>query len=461
MSVESDSPDAVDAADASSDRESWRLRAGFVLAAAGTAVGLGNFWRFPFKAGEEGGAAFVLIYLVFIAVVGVPLVLLEFSIGRRTGRSPVAAFDRFASGAARHLGWPLVAAAFLILSYYTVVAGWMLRYTVMAVSDGYPSDVATAQTWFDEVATGLDAVAFHAVFLVLTAAVVAFGVKRGIEVVSLTLFPLALALLGVLVVMAYRLPGNQGAYAYYLKPDLGVVADNWHTILPSAAGQAFFTLSIGVGVLLTYASYVDEDRGLVGDGAAVAGLDTVVAVAVGLVVFPVLFAAGAPPGDTGHSAVFVTLSSSFGAIDGGLAMGFFFFGTLSLAGLLTSVALLEVVVSHLMDEEGFLRQEVLVSIVVVLFLFGVPPALDLRYLDVVDVFVTEIMLVATMLAVTAYVSWRHGEEMKSEVFGDLDDGWFASSWLWLLRAPVLVVLTVTLAAGLVKYGHLLTELTGG
>lgn len=442
-------------------RESWSGRKGFVLAAAGTAVGLGNFWRFPFQAGEEGGAAFVLIYILFILLVGIPLLLLEFSVGRWASSSPVAAFDSLASGVYSYLGWPMVAAAFLILSYYTVVSGWVLRYTVMAFSTGYPSDLAAAEQVFGEVATGTDALVFHAVFLGLTAAVVAFGVKKGIELVSLTLFPLSMALLGVLIVMAYRLPESGEAYAYYLRPDLGVVASEWQSILPSAAGQAFFTLTVGGGILLTYASYVDEDRSLLGDGVTVAGLDTVVAVAVGLVVFPVMFTAGVPPGEPGHSALFVTLSSSFGTLEGGETLGFVFFGTIALAALLTSVALLEVLVSHMMDGEGHLRRHVLGFAVVVLFLFGVPPSLDLRYLDVVDVFATEILLVSTMLAVTVYVAWSHGDEVLEEVFYDDQERSIEKIWLWLLRYPVPVILAVTLVAGFVGYGDMLRRMFGG
>ncbi len=442
-------------------RATWATRTGFIFAAAGTAVGIGNVWRFPFKTADEGGAAFLLVYVAFLVVVGVPLILLEFSIGRETRLSPVSAFDSLASGVYRYLGWPMVATAFLVLSYYTVVSGWMLRYTVMAAAEGYPSDVATAEAWFFEIASGVDAVLFHGLFLLLTASVVAFGVKRGIEVISLTLFPLSLALLASLAVFAYRLDGATGAYGYFLRPDLEVVAGNWHTILPSAAGQAFFTLSVGAGIMLTYASYVEEDRSLVGDSFAIAGIDTAVAVAVGLVVFPVMFAAGLSPTEPGHSAFFVTVSTAFGSIQGGELFGFVFFGTVSVAALLTSVALLEVLVCHMLDEEGMMRREVLAVAVTLLFVVGLPAALDIRFLDVVDVFAVEVLLVATMLVISVYLGWRHGEELADTVFDGELSGLMRRSWIWLIRIPVVAVLIVTLATGAIEYGHLLRELFGG
>lgn len=445
---------------ATDGRESWDTRTGFVLAAAGSTVGLGNVWRFPFQTGQEGGAAFLAVYLGFVLLVGLPVMLLEFMVGRRHSRSPVAAIYELGEGAWKNVGWVFVAAAFLVLSYYTVVAGWASRYAVDGVLGRYPTEIAGAEARFAEVATGADAVAFHGLFMVLTVTVVALGLNRGVETAARLLVPTVLALLGGLVYYAYRLPGASEAYRYYLSPDFGVVAAEWTTILPAAAGQAFFTLSLGMGIMITYASYVDEPRNLTEDAAFVVGIDTLVAVAVGLVVFPILFTAGVPPGEPGHGSVFVSLTTAFASLPNGGLLGAAFFGIVALVALLTTISLMEVVVSHLIDTEGLNRGVAAVTSGGALPLLGVPAALSLVVLDLYDVFATQILLVVGALLLTVYMAWISPSESAREGISDLTGyprgyGRLAVAWIWMLRVPILAVLLVSLALGVVEYVDLL------
>lgn len=441
------------------ERATWATRVGFVLAAVGSAVGLGNVWRFPFQVGEGGGAAFLVVYLVFVALVGLSVLLAELAVGRSANRSPVEAFADLAQGAWEHLGWLFVATAFILLSYYTVVAGWIARYAVKGVSAGYPSSVEAADTQFAAAATGVDAVVFHGLFMAATAAVVGLGLRRGVELAAKVTVPVLVVLLVALAVYVSDMSGAGAAYSYYLSPDFGEVAANWDVILPAAAGQAFFTLSLGMGVMITYASYIEKDEDIVRDGAAIVALDSFIAVLVGLIVFPVLFTAGMPPAEPGHGAVFVSLAAAFGGVPMGGGLGTVFFATVALAALLSTVGLMEVVVSHILDYEGVERRAAAGGVGLTLFVVGIPAASSLVVIDFYDLFVNRVLLVAGALLLSVYVGWRFRDEAVSVVSGD--SGWldgFGRAWLWTLRIPVVVVLVVVLGFGIADYVGFVQEI---
>ncbi len=440
-------------------RETWATRLGFILAAVGSAVGLGNVWRFPFQVGEEGGAAFLLLYLGFVLLIGVPAMLVEFTIGRQTDRNPVGALRSFGGGAWTYVGGLFILIGFLILSYYSVVAGWVLRYFVGSFTGAYMAD---PEAYFLGIATGLDALLFHAIFMGTTVAIVALGVRRGIEyAVKLMVPSIVLIMLG-LAVYAATLGGVGEAYTYYLSPDLDVLSEEWQSIVPAAAGQAFFTLSLGMGVMITYASYLEEDRNLATDSGIIVGFDTAIAFLTGLIVFPILFTTGIGAADPGPGAIFVALAGAFADIQYGAIVGILFFGMFSIAALSSAISLLEVVVSFVIDEYNATRSRAAVVVGGGMFVLGIPVALlsyggDPIMVDLYDILAAEILLVTGGILLMILVAWIGAEGAVAELergIGDL--GAWGSLWIWIVRVPVLLVLLVSLVLAIDGYLAFLT-----
>jgi len=439
-------------------RETWATRAGFILAAVGSAVGLGNVWRFPFITGQEGGGAFLLVYLLFVVLIGFPAILVEFVIGRYTNLNPVGAMRRVGGGAWNYLGWLFVVIGFVILSYYSVVAGWFLRYTLIGVTDGYAlAGPEEAGALFGSVSTGLDSLLFHAVFMALVIAIIAAGVRKGIELGVKVMVPAIIVLLVGLAAYAFTLDAAGAAYAYYLTPDFGYLAANWTSILPAAAGQAFFTLSLGMGVMITYASYLGEDRNLASDAGVIVALDTLIAVIVGFVVFPFLFAAGIEPGGPGASAIFVSLTSAFSGIPGGRLLGIVFFAMVGIAALSSAISILEVLVSYLIDEVEIARVPAAAAVGVAVFLLGVPVTIDLIFLDLYDKLADGILLVLGSLLLALFVGWVIPEIARDELERGIGDiGGLGTAWIWIVRVPIVIVVLVSLYLGVVDYAGFLT-----
>ncbi len=440
------------------DREQWSTRTGFVLAAVGSAVGLGNIWRFPFVTGESGGAGFLLVYLLFILIVGLPAMLAEFVVGRHTERNPVGAFREIGRGVWKYVGWVFVVTTFVIMSYYSVIAGWTIRYTILGLEDGYAADPEAAGEQFGALAQGLEAMGFHALFLLAIVVIVGLGIRQGIELAVKVMVPAIIAILLLLTVWAATLGGAGEAYSYYLSPDFGELAANWTTVLPAAAGQAFFTLSLGFGIMITYASYLGEDRNLGKDGGIIIGFDTAIAFIVGLVVFPILFTAGVDPGEPGVGAIFISLAAAFGELGGGGVLGAIFFGTVVIAALSSAISLTEVVVSYAVDEHGADRFRVTALICGALFVLGLVPAYDIVLLELYDGLADGVLLVLGGLLVTAYVSWYWSKEAIDELgkgIGNL--GTIGTYWIWLVRIPVVIVLIVSLALGIVDYIEFISD----
>ena len=437
-------------------REQWSTRLGFLLAAVGSAVGLGNIWRFPFVTGEGGGAAFLLVYLLFVAAVGLPAILIEFVVGRRTRRNPVGAMREIGRGAWRYAGWIFVVTTFVIMSYYSVIAGWTIRYTILGIQGDYAADPGTAAEQFVALAQGPEAMAFHALFLLVIVAIVGMGIRRGIELAVKVMVPAIVAIVAGLAVWAATLDGAGAAYRYYLAPEFGTIAANWTTILPSAAGQAFFTLSLGFGIMITYASYLGEDRNLAEDGVLIIVFDTAIAFAVGLIVFPILFTAGIDPGEPGVGAIFITLAAAFGELSAGGLIGAVFFGTVVIAALSSAISLTEVVVSYAIDEHGIPRFRATAIVCGALFVLGLAPASDIVLLELYDGFADGVLLILGGLLVTAYVAWGWSDEAIEELSRGIGRlGSLGTYWIWLARVPVLVVLFVSLALGIVGYAEFL------
>ena len=427
---------------AMSPREHWSRGLGFTLAAVGSAVGLGNMWRFSYMAAENGGAAFVILYVIMTLLVGLPLLLAELTVGRGAARSPVEALRHYGGKAWVPLGGLFVLTGFLILSYYGVIAGWAVRYAVEGLISGFPADAAAR---FAEVSTGWDAVAWHVLFMTVTILVVAGGVRSGIERAAVVLMP-ALGLLVVgLAIYAGMLEGAKDGYAYYFTTDFREILD--FEVAKDAAGQAFFSLSLGMGAMLTYASYLSRDHDLTEESALVAVSDFGVALVVGLVIFPLIFALGlqnevvSGGGQSTLGALFVVLPHAFAELGtAGTVIGFVFMLVLSVAAVTSSMSLLEVVVSSAIDTLGLTRRRAAWIAGGLITLLGIPSALNLGFLDLMDSLGGALFLVVGGTCLSLFVGWRMddpiGEVGTTQRAGPL------RVWLFLLRWIVPAVLAV-------------------
>lgn len=369
-----------------SSRENWGSKAGFILAAAGSAVGLGNIWKFPFITGMYGGAAFVFTYLICIALVGLPVMLIELAIGRKTAKDPVGAFKTLAPNkpwfAVGGLG---VASGFIILSYYSVVAGWTLGYIFVSISGAFNnfSSPADAATYFEHFGANPSIILLlHFIFMGLTMLVVIKGIKGGIEKWSKILMPLLLMILIVLMIRGLTLEGAEKGVSFLFKPDFSKL--NGTTILV-ALGHAFFTLSLGMGAMITYGSYLSRKESLISSGILVVFLDTLIALMAGVAIFTAVFAQGLAP-DGGPALIFHVLPTVFPQIPGGDYFGVMFFALLLIAALTSAISLLEVVITYFIDEKGWKRRNAVLVFGGLIFILGIPSALSTGPLADVKIF---------------------------------------------------------------------------
>jgi len=356
-------------------REQWRSRHGFLLAALGSAVGLGNVWRFSYVAGEHGGGAFLLVYLAVVLLVGVPLLLGEFALGRRMqSESASAVAQLIPSSRWRHAGLIGVIAAGLILAYYAVIAGWVFRYAALYLG-GLAPDLARqgfAAAFEAHVARPLAPLLWQFAALVLAALVIARGVEKGIERISLLLMPVLALLLVGLAVHSATLPGIGAGLAFLFKPNWSVLGSPG--VYLAAIGQAFFSIGLAMGVMVTFGSYQPAGRPLPGTALAVALGDTLFALTAGLVIFPAVFSFGHDPAQ-GPGLAFVVLPEVFAQMRGGLLLGAAFFVLLSIAALTSMVSLLEVTVAYAMQRLGWSRPRAALWLGTALFLLGLPASL--------------------------------------------------------------------------------------
>lgn len=430
------------AAGATQPRDAWATRVGFILAAVGSAVGLDNMWRFSYMASQGGGAPFVLLYLVFVAIVGIPLMTSEFVVGRLTQESPARAVRRLGGPAWGPLGLLFVFCGFGILSYYSVIAGWTMRYAVDAVRNAIPSDTGA---YFGAVSVGFDALAAHLLFMAATIFIVMRGVKRGLERAALILMPLLFMILVGLAIWAVTLDGAAEAYAYYLRPSLGELLDT--AIITDAAGQAFFSLSLGMGALMTYASYLSSKENLGREAATVALTDFGVAFVVGLVVFPVIFSFGLLDrvGESALGALFITLPAGFEELGrAGDLIDTAFFIMLFFAALTSAISLLEVVVAAAVDVWGWARPRAALVLGILVALLGIPSAFSLNFLGAADQFVGNFLLIVGGFFTALLVGYKILPQADAELAKGLDNPVARNAWRFFVRYVAPAVLVVVL-----------------
>jgi NSS family neurotransmitter:Na+ symporter len=386
-------------------REQWGTRLGFILAAVGSAVGLGNMWRFPYLTAENGGAAFLLLYLVFVAFVGLPVLLAEFAVGRGSKKSPIEALRHFGGRSWTPLGVLFVATGFIILGYYGVIAGWTLRYGYLGIVEGFVGVDAGAR--FQAVAGGWDAVGWHLAFMALTIGIVGVGIRSGIERTALILMPALLLIVLGLAGYAATLEGAGEGYSFYLQPDFGEIFS--FRVLSDAASQAFFSLSLGMGAMLTFSSYLSRDENLAQESIAIAGSDFLIAFLAGMAVFPVVFALGLS-GEVGESAVgalFISLPEAFGSMGGaaGRITGVLFFTALAVGALTSAISLLEVVASSVIDGMGWERRPAAMAFGAAIAVVGVPAAFNTDILGLMDQLAGNVFLLVGGFFMAIFVGW--------------------------------------------------------
>ena len=363
----------------SNEREQLGSRLGFLLISAGCAIGLGNVWRFPFITGKYGGAAFVLIYLVFLVILGLPIMVMEFSIGRAGRKNIAGALAALEpEGSKWHVyGKLAIIGNFILMMFYTTVAGWMLAYFFFMVK-GDLSGLSPDQVggFFG----GFLGQPGSLVFWMLLTVVLGFficslGLQKGVEKVTKIMMSALFVILIVLVFRSVSLPGAEKGIAFYLKPDFGKVVESglWETVY-AAMGQAFFTLSLGIGSMAIFGSYIGKERSLTGESVNIMLLDTFVALLAGMIIFPACFAFGQDPG-AGPGLIFVTLPNIFNNMAGGRLWGSLFFLFLSFAAMSTVIAVFENIMAYAIDEWGWTRKKSSLAGGAAMFVLSLPCAL--------------------------------------------------------------------------------------
>lgn len=415
----------------------WSSRTVFILAATGSAVGLGNIWKFPYITGENGGGTFVLVYLLCIAAIGIPIMMAEIMLGRRGKQSPINTMTTLAKEANQSpawawLGWMGVVAGFLILSYYSVIAGWAISYvfrTAGGVFAGVTADGANS-IFADLVSDPEHLLAWHTLFMVMTMVVVARGVKHGLEKAVTFLMPLLFALLLILVIYAMTTGHFMEGVKFLFTP--GEI--NGKGVLV-AMGHAFFTLSLGMGAIMVYGSYLSDEHSIVKASMLIGLADTAVALIAGLAIFPIVFANGLEPG-SGPGLIFQTLPIAFGHMQGGTLIGVLFFSLLLFAAWTSAISLIEPAVAYLVENHGFTRLSASVWMGVATWFVGLGTVFsfniwkektltipylfeDLTFFDTLDYLTANIMLPLGGLAIAIFAAWIMRRESSEEELATL------------------------------------------
>ena len=409
----------------------WIGKWTFILAATGSAVGLGNIWGFPYKAGTNGGGAFVLIYLACIVVIGIPIMISEIIIGRRAGNSPINAMRRVSidsnqSSLWQFVGWSGIFAGALILSFYSVIAGICLNYIFISATS---SGAISASDQFGTVISSPGNLLFwHSLFMILTALIVSAGVKDGIGKMVKILMPM-LGFLMIFMVIYSMINGNfSQAISFLFAPDFSQVTSD--TVL-QAMGQAFFSLSLGMGSIMAYGAYMPKDQRVINTSFTVGSLDTLVAILAGLAIFPIIFAFNLEPG-SGPGLVFVSMLSAFNQMEFGYLIGPLFFVLLSVAALSSSISLLEPGVAFLAEEQILSRRRAAEIISFFVWVLGIGSALsfniwsdlylisDRNFLDSMDFVANQILLPLGGMLIAIFVGWFMKESLIKDEIGQIN-----------------------------------------
>ncbi len=448
-----------------SKRDSFGSRIGVIMAAAGSAVGLGNIWRFPYVLGENGGGAFLIIYLVIVFAIGIPVMMSELVIGRRTQRNPVGAFRMLSSRRPWFLvGTMGIISAFMILAFYTAVAGWTLEYLYQTIRGGFVGKSSAELSGMFESfrSESLRPALWFSIFMLATSGIVLGGVRKGIEKSTKVLMPLLLVLLVVMCIKSLTLPGAGRGVEFLFRPDFSKITGN--TVL-MALGQAFFSLSIGMGTLITYGSYIPRDNKLGSTAVQVSMIDLFIAVLAGIAIFPAVFAFGISP-SSGESLTFIVLPGIFQQMAGGMVFAFVFFFLLAIAALTSTISVLEVIVAYFSEQLNLSRRTAVIIATASMFVLGISASLSwgvmsdvkLFNLNIFDLFnftTANILLPLGGLLIVAFLGWfLPGRDTRDELSngGTLRLRYY-SLYRFAIRflAPLAIALVFLNGLGLLKF----------
>ena len=426
-------------------QKQWASRVGFLLAAAGSAIGLGNLWKFPYLMGRNGGFTFLVVYLLFVLLLGLPVMMLEMSLGRYTGRDPVQSY-KIVHPKAKIVVIFGVVAPFIILSYYSVIGGWIIKYIFSYVTTfEAPAD-------FGAFIASPETVIWHLVFMVITVAICLKGVS-GIEKASKFMMPALFILLIVIMIRSVTLKGSSEGLRFMFEPKGGFTLSS----INAALGQVFYSLSLCMGITITYGSYLSKKESIPKSCAIVAGMDTALAIFAGIAIFPAVFVFGLEPGQ-GPGLIFGTLPMVFHAMPGGSVFAIVFFILVFFAAVTSAIALLEVVVSFAIDSWGWSRKKGVAVMGVLIFLLGIPSALSFGVLgnitilnyslfDFICMITDNILLPIGGILMCIFVGWKFDINLLA---GEMEQGCasFKIKKLWIncikYVAPVLLII-VTLS----------------
>lgn len=440
-------------------RDSWGSKLGFIFAVAGSAVGLANIWRFPYIVGKHGGAAFIIVYLLCLFLMGFPIFMSEILIGRTTQSSPSGAFRKLGGNAAwSAAGKMTIITGFIVSSFYSAVAGWILGYLIEATTGNltaFSSTEHAASHYESLIMNPWWSIAFHGLFLALCTGVLFLGVREGIERGSKIMMPLLFAVLFILVFKGLTLPSAGAGLKFLFSPDWSVLTP---TAIMIAMGQAFFTLSIGQGTLVTYGSYLGKDMNMITSCLPVVLMDTLVSILSAIAVFTIVFSVGMEP-NAGPGLIFHTLPWAFSQISGGYILAVLFFLLVVIAALTSEISAMEPTIAYLIDERGWKRRPAVLACGLGAFLLGIPSALSynllkdytisgLTFLDIMDMLCNSILIPLGGLAAVLLVGWRWGisnglKHLKEGAEGLFKRQPWVSDYFWIClkyTSPILIIL---------------------
>ncbi|UAL48848.1 sodium-dependent transporter [Sutcliffiella horikoshii] len=442
--------------------EQWTSKIGFILAAAGSAIGLGAIWKFPYMAGTNGGGIFFLLFILFTLIIATPMLLAEFIIGRSTQKDAITAYKTLAKGSKWHyIGILGVVASFILLSFYSVVGGWIVTYLGKSITGGLSQfSLEEYGGLFEQtIANPTQVLISQFIFLAITIWVVQAGVQSGIEKASKVLMPLLFIIFMVLLVRSLTLEGASEGILYFLQPDLSLITPNTFLM---ALGQALFSLSVGISIMVTYSSYLEKGENLVRSAGSVVWLNIIISLLSGLVIFPAVFALGLQP-DEGPGLVFVVLPAVFDQLPLGGIFLTMFLVLLLFATLTSAFSILEIIVAVIVKDNQEKRRKIAIIGGMIIFILGIPSALsfgvlsgitigDLLIFDVADFLVSNIALPVGAFFISIFVGYRIPKNILEDEFfqgSTVKIGLF-QVWYYLLRyvIPVGILLVFLQSFGL-------------
>lgn len=442
---------------ASPENNQWSSHRAFLLAAIGVAVGLGNIWRFPYITGVNGGGAFVLVYCVCVLILGVPLAMAEIAIGRRGGGSAVGTMEKLTSDEGsssfwQSVGWQAILAPIAGLIYYSVVAGWTMDYAVSALFGAFNgvSDANGAAAIFSGLTDNTPRMMLsHGIFIGLTIFIVAAGIRNGLERAVKSLMPALFAILLVLVVYSAFTADFAGGLRFLFQPDFSKLTSE---VILMAIGQAFFSMAVAVGALITYGAYMPKGVSIPRVAGILAIADTGVAILMGLVIFPIVLSYGLEPGE-GPGLVFVTLPIAFGQMPGGAIFGALFFTLMSIAAVTSSIGMLEPPVAWLVERRGLPRAPTAIGLGAAIWLCGIPallsfnrladfrPIADKNFFDLMDFFTANLVIPVGGFLLAVYAGWSLSGDALREELGLQNSAWFGVlQFILRFVAPIAIAL---------------------